>query len=342
MDTRKSKESLNFSDSDHIQMKKMMEKTVKTGVLLLNLGGPARPTDIKPFLINLFSDRGIIRLGPRLLQPLLARLIAARRAPKSTANYALIGGGSPILQRTKEQAQALEKLLAQEGDFLVRPCMRYWHPFAPEVLMDLIQHGVEKLILLPLYPHYSVATTGSSFIDVERALSQCGKELPSTIIRSWPTQTEYIRALAARITEGMAYFAGEKVQLLYSAHSLPVKFIEDGDPYVTELQQTISTLEALTGIQGELCYQSRSGPVAWLKPSTPETIASCAARGVKNLLILPLSFVSDHVETLVEIDMEYKKIALDLGMRCRSTRALNDDPLFIQGLARLVLAAAQR
>ncbi len=313
----------------------------KIGVLLLNLGGPQRADDIKPFLINLFSDRQLIRLGPALLQPLIARIIAHRRALKSAANYARIGGGSPILQRTREQALALEKKLARHGNFLVRPCMRYWHPFAHEIVTELLASGVEQCVALPLYPHYSIATSGSSLADLQRCLDKTRPPLPCTIIRSWPEQPDYIAALAERVREGLALFPGEEVCLLYSAHSLPQHFIDNGDPYVEELEKTIAALEQQTGKTGTLCYQSRSGPVAWLGPSTPETIERCAAEGARNLLILPLSFVSDHVETLVEIDMDYKKLAQKLGMRCASTKALNHDPQFIQGLAALVLAAME-
>ena len=316
-----------------------MAQGKKTGVLLLNLGGPQQTADIKPFLVNLFSDRQIIRLGPALLQPLIARFIAHRRAPKSMANYARIGGGSPILTRTREQAKALEKRLAHKGDFLVRPCMRYWQPFAQEALAELRAAGVEHCIALPLYPHYSIATTGSSLADLERSM-RLYPPISCSLIRAWPEQPEYIAALAKRVEEGLAFFQNTEVRLLYSAHSLPQRFIDEGDPYVEDLKKTIAAIEKLTGKKGELCYQSRSGPVAWLGPSTPETIRRCAAEGTQNLLILPLSFVSDHVETLVEIDMDYRDLAEGLGMRFHSTRALNDDPLFIEGLARLVLEAA--
>ena len=315
---------------------------LKTGVLLLNLGGPEKPEDIKPFLLNLFSDRQIIRLGPALLQPLIARLIAHRRAPKSAANYARIGGGSPILVRTRQQAAALEALLAGQGSYLVRPCMRYWHPFADEVLDELVALGVDRLIALPLYPHFSIATTGSSLCDLEKQIQRKQSGLPLSVIRAWPDQPEYVAALAVRVQEALAAFADSgatgKTRLLYSAHSLPKRFVEEGDPYVEYLRSTIAALEKLTGIPGQLCYQSRSGPVAWLEPSTLESIRKAAAEGINNLILLPLSFVSDHVETLVELDMDCRALAESLGMRCIMTRALNDDPLFVRGLASLVLA----
>ena len=320
-------------------MDKRMNNQQKTGVLLLNLGGPERQEDVRPFLLNLFSDREIIRLGPPFMQKIIARIIAYRRAPQSMANYRHIGGGSPILAKSQEQAAALEEALTEDGWFMVRACMRYWHPFAREVLLELVEAGVEQCIALPLYPHYSIATSGSSLTDLQECASAMAQAPACTVIRSWPDQPEYIQALAKRVEEGLALFPGEEARLLYSAHSLPQRFIDEGDPYVEELKKTITALEQVTGKAGELCYQSRSGPVDWLGPSTPDSIRRCAAEGARNLLMLPISFVSDHVETLVEIEMDYRELAEGLGMRFACTRALNDDPLFVEGLATLVLDA---
>lgn len=308
----------------------------KTGVVLLNLGGPQRLQDVRPFLYNLFSDRQIIRLGPSWLQKPLAYLIARRRAPKSMANYRQIGGGSPILERTTQQAHALEQALAGTSVELVRPCMRYWHPRADQALREMQAAQVETIIALPLYPHYSRATTGSSLADLEATKIQLGCDIPIRAIQCWATQPHYIRSLVSRIEEGLHQFGGQPAHILYSAHSLPVSFIEDGDPYVQDLQQTITAVEKLTGQQGTLCYQSRSGPVAWLGPSTPEIIQKIASQGGKNILVVPISFVSDHVETLYEIDIEYRELAVNLGLRFETTRALNTGPLFIAGLESLV------
>ncbi len=313
------------------------QQTTTTGILLLNLGGPETLKDVEPFLYNLFSDRQIIRLGPFFLQKFIARRIARKRAPQSRANYAKIGGGSPILAITKKQAQALTRALADYGDYMVLPCMRYWPPFAGECIDRLLAAGVSRLIALPLYPHYSAATTGSSLVDLEKAIAQKATPPSLTIIKSWPTQPGYIEALCKRITEGMARSADKQTELVYSAHSLPRQFIDNGDPYVDELKQTISAIEAKTGIRGHLCFQSRSGPVRWLEPSTPDMLRLLAGRGVRKILMVPLSFVSDHVETLYEIDILYRRMARDLGMELRSTPGLNDDPLFIQGLADLIL-----
>jgi len=313
-----------------------MTDTQTTGVLLLNLGGPEKPEDVEPFLFNLFSDRQIIRLGPSLLQKPLARLIAKRRAPKSTESYMKIGGGSPIRRITDQQARALEKHLSTSGSFTVRSCMRYWHPFAEETVSSLIEAGVGRVVALPLYPQYSIATTGSSLVDLRDTMRK-HPSVPLREIRSWPDQPVYIQCLAGRIEEGLSWFNGDEVQVVYSAHSLPKKFVEEGDPYVEETLKTIRAVELLTGVQGRLCYQSRSGPVEWLEPSTPEMLTTLAEEGCRNILMVPISFVSDHVETLYEIDILYREMAGKLGMRLESTRALNDDPEFIQALAILVL-----
>lgn len=315
-----------------------MKNQKKFGILLLNLGGPEQLADVRPFLCNLFGDREIIRLGPAFLQKTIARIIAHRRAPKSAASYRRIGGGSPIRARTEEQARSLEQALADQGDFVVRACMRYWHPFADQALGELVAAGVEEIVALPLYPHYSKATTGSSLRDLRRVHARLGLDLPIREIEAWPEQPQYVACLAGRIREGLAALAGEETVLLYSAHSLPVQFIREGDPYVEHLEKTIAAVEALTGITGRLCYQSRSGPVEWLGPALPEVIGELAARGgAKNILVMPISFVSDHVETLFEIDIQYREMAAGLGLRLTSTAALNSDPQFIDALRRLVL-----
>jgi ferrochelatase len=258
------------------------------------------------------------------------------------ANYQKLGGGSPLTRITAEQAQALEQSLADDGDFIVRSCMRYWHPFADAALQEMVNVGVSQLITLPLYPHYCRATTESSFSDLRRHKEKLSLEVPLREISSWPAEPEYIDALASRVRDGLALFSSkeqEAVQLVYSAHSLPKKFIDQGDPYVEELQRTIAALEEQVGRQGRLCFQSRSGPVEWLEPSTPDMLKQLAEEGQKNILMIPIAFVSDHIETLYEIDMLYKEQAAGLGMRLESTRGLNDDPQFIQALRTLVLRA---
>ena len=327
-------------ESGYIQLMKhgKRKKVQKIGVLLLNLGGPEKLEDVRPFLYNLFSDRRIIRIGPSFFQKPLAAWIARKRAPASMANYRKIGGGSPINTITSNQARALEQSLEHEGDFMVRPCMRYWSPRAETVIREMIRAGVSELIALPLYPQYSKATTGSSLYELRLIIKKAGLNLPIREIRSWPTRPQYISCLSKRIEDGAARLP-EPVQIVYSAHSLPKKFIDEGDPYVAEIKQTIKAVEQQTGRTGKLCYQSRSGPVEWLEPSTPDMLKKLAAQGCANILMVPISFVSDHIETLYEISMLYKDQAEKLGMRLECTRGLNDDPDFISTLHSLVLSA---
>jgi len=314
-----------------------MQVNKKTGVLLLNMGGPSTLDEVEPFLFNLFSDREIIRLGPALLQKPLARFISRRRAPKSKENYQKIGGGSPLLHITTLQARALEKMLENDGNYLVRPCMRYWKPYAEKVLLELIDNKVRNIIALPLYPHYSKATTGSSFSDLKNTIDILHLDVSIHYIPSWPDQPFYIECLAGKMAESAALFGKDRFQVVYSAHSLPQKYINEGDPYVKEINKTIGALEAATGYQGVLCFQSRSGPVKWLKPSTPEMLNTLAEKGIKNILMVPISFVSDHIETLYEINMLYRNMAENLGIRLESSRGLNDDLIFIKALRQLVL-----
>ncbi len=314
-----------------------MQQQKKTGVLLLNLGGPEKMDDVQPFLYNLFSDRQIIRLGPSFLQKPIAWMIARRRAPKSMESYRKIGGGSPIGTITKKQALALEKKLNEKGSYIVRVCMRYWQPFADQALEELLAEGVDSITALPLYPHYSIATSGSSFTDLHKTAKKYAPDIPINEIRSWPDEPAYINCLASRIKDGLRQFGDEAVEIVYSAHSLPKSFIEEGDPYVDETLQTIRAIEHLTGQKGHLCFQSRSGPVEWLEPSTPDMIRKLSEKGCRNILMVPISFVSDHVETLYEIDMLYRDMAAEMGIRLESTPGLNDDPEFIDALATLVL-----
>jgi ferrochelatase len=307
------------------------------GVLLLNLGGPETLDDVAPFLVNLFSDRTIIRLSPfPFLQKFIARRIAARRAPKSREAYGLIGGCSPLARITGEQARALEEALVPEGKFTARMAMRYWPPYAAEALQDFAQTGIRRVVALTLYPHYSRATTGSSLDDLRAAVQVSGAAFEIAEVREWPTQPDYVGCLAKGIREGMAGFGGEPAQLVYSAHSLPVSFIREGDPYLDQIRQTIAAVEKITGLAGRLCFQSRSGPVEWLAPSTPDTLKSLADEGCRNVLMVPISFVSDHVETLYEIDIQYRELAASFGIRLERTASLNTRPEFIRGLRMLV------
>jgi len=322
-------------------MPENLPKQEKIGVVLLNLGGPETLEDVEPFLFNLFSDRKIIRLGPWFMQKFIARRIARKRAPVSRECYRLIGGGSPLAETTAAQGRALEKMLAEHGDFRVDMAMRYWSPFADETLRKLAAAGVTRLVALTLYPHYSIATTGSSVDDLKEAAVRSETAFEVAVIDAWPDQPDYIDCLAANIKGGLEKFGREPVQLVYSAHSLPVKFIEEGDPYLEHMDRTIKAIEEKAGVQGKLCFQSRSGPVEWLTPSTPDMLKELAGGGCKNILMVPISFVSDHVETLYEVDILYRAQARELGMRLERSESLNVQEGFIKGLREMVVTACR-
>lgn len=316
--------------------------TKKTGVILLNMGGPEKLEDVTPFLLNLFSDRDIIRLGPRIFQKIIARFIVKKRAPKSIETYKKIGGGSPLIRLTKEQTEALETSLKQHGDFRVVPAMRYWGPSAQDALTIFAKEKIKDIIALPLYPHFSKATSGSSLKDLRKALKQAETKFQLSEILSWPTEVCYIEAFAKKILKGLQEFQDDNVEILYSAHSLPVSFIQEGDPYLDHLKSSIKEIEKITHKRGRLCFQSRSGPVEWLSPSTSDMLKTLKEEGCKNILMVPLSFVSDHIETLYEINILYRNMAKQMGMECKPCESLNSDPVFIQALTDLVLSRVKR
>jgi ferrochelatase len=312
----------------------------KTAVLLLQMGGPDSLDAIEPFLLNLFSDRDIIRIGPAFLQPLIARFIVKRRAPKVEAYYAKIGGKSPIRELTLAQATALEEKLG--GDYRCFVAMRYWRPTTIEALAAIKKEGITRIIALSLYPHYSRATTGSSINELKRVLENSGVRFEVSYIDRFYDHPLYIRALAERIEEGLARHADRSgVELVFSAHSLPQSFIDQGDPYLGHIEETVRlVMERFDGVDHHLAFQSKAGPVKWLEPSTEEMIKHLAAHGCKNLLMVPLSFVSDHIETLYEIDIQYAEEARALGIdNFGRSPSLNSSPLFIDCLADLVKKA---
>jgi ferrochelatase len=312
--------------------------SAKTAVLLLQMGGPDSIDAVEPFLFNLFSDRDIIRIGPAFLQPLIARFIARRRAPKSAAFYERIGGRSPIRELTELQARALESLLGPEFRCFV--AMRYSKPSTIEALAAIKKEGISRIIALSLYPHYSRATTGSSINELKRVLAISGTEFSASYIDRFYDHPLYIEALAERIEEGLAGFAErETAHLLFSVHSLPQSFIDGGDPYLDHILETVRlVMERFEDIDYHLAFQSRAGPVKWLEPSTEEMLQNLAAAGCEDLLVVPLSFVSDHIETLYEIDIQYAEEARALGIgNFRRSPSLNDSPIFIECLAELVL-----
>lgn len=309
----------------------------QTAVLLLQMGGPDSLEAIEPFLFNLFSDRDIIRIGPAFVQPLIARFISRRRARKVSAYYRQIGGKSPIRQLTEQQAASLEATLGDNYRCFV--AMRYSHPDTTEALATIARAGISKIIVLSLYPHYSRATTGSSVNELRRGLATAKDNFKVSYITEFHNHPAYIAALSEKIATALAGFPDRSnVQLVFSAHGLPQSFIDSGDPYLEQIQQTVRlTMKNFSDVSHHLAFQSRAGPVKWLEPSTEETIATLAQSGCTQLLMVPISFVSDHIETLYEIDIQYRDEAKAMGLTdFRRTEALNSSPAFISCLAELV------
>jgi protoporphyrin/coproporphyrin ferrochelatase len=318
---------------------------MKLGVLLFNMGGPETLADVRPFLFNLFSDPEIVRLPIRAMQKPLAWLISTARHKKSSGYYAQIGGGSPLRRITEEQAAALREELARRGvEANVYVGMRYWRPFTEEAIDRIVRDGADQLILLPLYPQFSVSTTGSSFKDFEALMEKRNglQRMRRQRIPQWHTHETYIKALTRQIAEEIEKFPDpnpRRVHLLFSAHSVPQSYIENGDPYLQHIEETVRLVsEELGGLNPiHLSFQSKVGPVKWLEPSTDAKLRELASQGVEQALAIPISFVSDHIETLYELDILYKKLADEIGIKTyRRVPALNCDPTFISALADLV------
>ncbi|CAA0404892.1 unnamed protein product [Arabidopsis thaliana] len=322
----------------------------KIGVLLLNLGGPETLNDVQPFLYNLFADPDIIRL-PRpfqFLQGTIAKFISVVRAPKSKEGYAAIGGGSPLRKITDEQADAIKmSLQAKNIAANVYVGMRYWYPFTEEAVQQIKKDKITRLVVLPLYPQYSISTTGSS-IRVLQDLFRKDPYLagvPVAIIKSWYQRRGYVNSMADLIEKELQTFSDPKeVMIFFSAHGVPVSYVENaGDPYQKQMEECIDLIMEELKARGvlndhKLAYQSRVGPVQWLKPYTDEVLVDLGKSGVKSLLAVPVSFVSEHIETLEEIDMEYRELALESGVEnWGRVPALGLTPSFITDLADAVI-----
>ena len=307
---------------------------------MLNLGGPDCTAAVQPFLQNLFLDRNIINLP---LQPVLARIISRRRAKTVIERYEAIGGGSPILELTQAQADLVERGLKDAGlDCRIYIGMSYWHPFIHATVDQIIKDGYDQILALSLFPHFSMATTGACLDELKKALIRQRKAVKLSIIDAWYDDKAYIRALSACIKAGLDLFDADRrdqVTVLFSAHSLPQDFVDKGDPYPDHIAATIKgALADLGPVKWRLAYQSRSGPVKWMEPQTDATIKELGAAGVKNLLVVPISFVSDHIETLYEIDIMYKELALANGIEVfERSPSLNDSELFIKALTGIAL-----
>jgi len=313
----------------------------KIGVVLFQLGGPDSLAAIEPFLYNLFCDPDIIDFPfARIARQPLARLISATRARHVRRHYQEIGGRSPILEFTLRQARALETELRRDFDARVVVAMRYWHPFTEEAIRELEAHAPEEVVLLPLYPQYSRTTTGSSLHEWTRRFHPNGWNPRVHAISDFYEEDGYIDALAHAINEELSAFDNPSdVDMVFSAHSVPVAVIEAGDPYQRHIERTVDLVWSRGHWTGRrhLCYQSKVGASKWLQPSMHATIKRLADQSRRHVLVVPVSFVSDHVETLHEIDIEHRAQACGLGIQdYRMVRGLNDSPGFISLLANLV------
>jgi len=312
----------------------------RKAIVLFNLGGPDSLDAVEPFLFNLFSDPDIIKLPLGfLLQKPVARLISRRRAPEARHNYAAIGGKSPLLANTRAQADALQAALRETGvdDADVFVCMRYWHPLTEEVVSTLHAGNYSDVLLLPLYPQYSSTTTGSSVNAFMNACKQARYAPRVRLVRHWQTQPDYIAAIAADIQAAARAMPGNdpaQIELLFSAHGLPKKLVAQGDPYQAEIEETYHAVcGRLNWPHTTLCYQSRVGPLEWLRPYTEDVIKEKAAAGCKQMLVYPIAFVSDHIETLYELGMQYAELAKTAGIaHYRVVPALNDRPALVRAL----------
>ncbi len=314
--------------------------TFKTAVVLFNLGGPDKKSSIAPFLINFFMDKNIIR-APYPVRFLLARYIAFKRSRNEAGtSYGMLGDKSPLLENTQAQADALQSVLG--NDFKVFVCMRYWHPMADEVTKQVKTYNPDKVILLPLYPQYSTTTTQSSLQDWIKTCDKNGLNKTTNLVCCYPFDDGFINASVDLIKTAYAEFEikhGQKPRLLFSAHGLPEKIIADGDSYQWACEESAKRIATATGIENldwMVCYQSRVGPLKWIGPST-EVALHQAATDKAPVLIYPHAFVSEHVETLVEIEEEYRHLAKEIGVPAfERVPTVSVHPIFIGGLAKLV------
>ncbi|KAL6046320.1 Ferrochelatase [Balamuthia mandrillaris] len=321
-----------------------------TGVVMMNLGGPATDVEVEPFLRRLFSDREIVQLPiPEALQVnMVGPLIAKRRAPSIIEQYKKIGGGSPIRKWTEKQGammvQHLDKLSPETAPHKFYIAFRYAPPLTAETLQQMRADGIKRAVAFTQYPQWSCTTTGSSLNELWRQIRNLGADdIEWSIIDRWPVHPSFIKVLTKKVQEGLALWTDPKeredVIILFSAHSLPMKVVNRGDAYPQEVGATVQkVMEALQfSHRYSLCYQSQVGPVPWLGPQTAEVVERLGKRGHKNVLVVPVAFTSDHVETLYELDIEVGHIAKEHGVtNYKRAPALNDDPLMGEGLAHIV------
>jgi ferrochelatase len=318
----------------------MTRTSRRVGVVLFQLGGPDTLAAIEPFLYNLFCDPDIIDFPfARIGRKPLAKLISTTRARKVQHHYATIGGGSPIRRFTERQARALEAELTNQGlDARCFVAMRYWHPFTREAIAQLQAAQCDEVVLLPLYPQYSSTTVGSSLNEWQRLFRS---DIPVYSVGHFYRNSMYLDAVVEKVEEALARFpVPERAEIVFSAHSIPMSVIAKGDPYQRQIEETVRLLMERGGWPNRhrLCYQSKVGASKWLQPSLHRTLHDLASEKSREVCIVPVAFVSDHVETLGEIDHEAREEARQLGItQFEMSAGLNDSPKFISALGQLVL-----
>jgi len=317
---------------------------MKKAVILFNLGGPDKLENVEPFLFNLFNDPAIISI-PGIFRYPLAKFISKRRAPIAKGIYKEIGNKSPILELTQKQAQILEDALATKGDYKCFVVMRCWHPRAVDIIKKVKEYNPNEVILLPLYPQYSASTSGSSINEWENLCKKENYKVKMKTICCYPTEDNFIESHAKLIKESIKNLENKNFKLLFSAHGLPENKIKKGDPYQWQIEKTVEAIMSKLpdkNLDYIISYQSRVGPLKWIGPSTDEMIIKYS-REKKGIVIVPVAFVSEHSETLVELDIEYKKLAEKNGCSFyKRVPALGVEENFIKGLAELVLKEKTR
>lgn len=319
----------------------------KIGVVLLNLGGPDSLEAVEPFLFNLFNDPDIIDFPLSFLfRRRLAKLISSKRHPRIQEQYKEIGGKSPLLELSEVQARLLEERLRAGGlDANVYLAMRYWRPFTEDAISAAERDGVDRVVLLPLYPQYSRSTTGSSVKEWKRQAAErpALKRVPTDLVEHYYEFPAYLDAVIERVNQGLERFPSEirnDVHILFSAHGTPMKLVREGDPYSGHICETVTAVRERGRWPNPhtLCFQSKVGPQKWLTPSTPKVIEELAAAGTRHMLAVPIAFVSDHLETLFEIGREFRHLASEKGVeQFEVTEGLNDSAKFADALAQLVM-----
>jgi len=310
----------------------------RIAVVLFNLGGPDSLSAVRPFLFNLFNDPAIIGI-PAPFRWILAHYIAFRRAPVARNIYRYIGGKSPLLAMSQQQARELERQLSDDGDIKCFVAMRYWHPMISEISDQVKKFGPDEIVLLPLYPQYSSTTTGSSLTEWQRAAKEINLSQVARIICCYPTMKGWVAAQVDLISHELKNVShGTSCRILFSAHGLPKKIIDSGDPYQIQIEQTVEAIVAdlPDGTDWVICYQSRVGRLEWIGPSTEKELGRAADDGVE-IVIVPIAFVSEHSETLVELDIEYRELAEKSGISgYYRVPTVGTNVKFINGLADLV------